>query len=292
MIQRVRRASAWLIVAAGLVTSVPAWAQMAVIPTQTPNPDLVKKLPAGVKSFTLGVSLGTAPDDFRDAQGDVAGWEIDIMRGATQLLGLELDIRPTTFDTLIPGLQAKRFDGATGQMGISDAREKVVDMIGTLTGNELFAALSDSTIKVNGLEDLCGLTVGTTRGSREMVFAAEQNPKCEAAGKKPINALAFSDGNGAAEAMLSRRSDLVWLGSTAISYFVAQTKGRAKVVGAYTDPSYIGPALPKGSELAVPLQAAIQTLIDNGTYGKIVAKWGLSDNAIKTAPLNPTGTPK
>ncbi|WP_158743182.1 ABC transporter substrate-binding protein [Acidisphaera sp. L21] len=292
MIQGVRRASRWSIVAAGLLASVPAWAQTDVIPTQTPNPDLVKKLPAGAKTFTLAVALGSPPDDFRNAQGEVAGWEIDIMRGATQLLGLDLDIRPTTFDTLIPGLQAKRFDGATGQMGLSDAREKVVDMIGTLTGNELFAALSDSTIKINGLEDLCGLTVGTTRGSREMVFAGEQNPKCEAAGRKPINALAFNDGNGAAEAVMSRRADMVWLGSTAISYFVAQSKGRTKVVGAYTDPSYIGPALTKGSDLAVPLQAAIQTLIDNGTYGKIVAKWGLSDNAIKTAPLNPTGTPK
>ena len=286
-----RRAVLGLLVATGLAS--PAWAQSSdVIPAQSPQPDLVKRLPAGAKTFTLAVSLGSPPDDFRDAKGDVVGWEIDIMRAATEVLGLQLELRPTTFDTLIPGLQAKRFDGATGQMGISDAREKVVDMIGTLTGNELFAALSERDIKVDGLESLCGLTVGTTRGSREMVFAEEQNPKCVAAGKKPINALAFTDGNGGAEALMSKRADLYWLGSTAISYFVAQSKGRTKVVGSWTDPSYIGVALPKGSELAVPLQAAIQHLIDDGTYGKIVVKWGLADNAIKTAPLNPTGTPK
>ena len=144
---------------------------------------------------------------------------------------------------------------------------------GRLSG-ELFAGLSDTTIKVNGLEDLCGLTVGTTRGSREMVFAAEQSPKCEAAGKKPINALAFTNGNGAAEAMMSKRADVFWLGSTAIGYFVAQSKGRAKIVGAYTDPSYIGVALPKGSDMAVPSQAAIQYIIDNGTYTKIVTNGG------------------
>ena len=292
MTQTLRRLPACLAFAAGLALATPAWAQTDAIPTQTPQPDLVKLVPPGVKSFTLAVALGSPPDDFRDAKGEAAGWEIDIMRAATESLGLQLEIRPTTFDTLIPGLQAKRFDGATGQMGISDTREKVVDMIGTLTGNELFAALADSPLKINGLEDLCGLTVGTTRGSREMVFAADQNPKCEAAGKKPINALAFNDGNGAAEAMMSRRADAFWLGSTAVSYFVAQSKGRAKVVGAYTDPSYIGPALPKGSEMAAPLQAAIQHIIDNGTYTKIVTKWGLADNAIKTAPLNPTGTPR
>ncbi len=262
---------------------------------QAAQPELVKMLPqrvAEARTFTLAVALGSPPDDFRDAKGEVAGWEIDIMRAATQALGLQLEVRPTTFDSLIPGLQAKRFDAATGQMGISDAREKVVDMIGTLTGNELFAALAESEIKVNSLDDLCGVTVGTTRGSREMVFAEDHQPKCAAAGKKPINALAFNDGNGAAEALMSRRADLFWLGSTAVSYFVAQSRGRAKVVGSYTDVSYLGVALPKGSDLAAPLQAAIQHLIDGGTYAKIVAKWGLESNAVKQAPLNPAGTPR
>ena len=247
---------------------------------------------AEARTLTLAVSLGSPPDDFRDAKGETVGWKIDLMRAATQALGLQLDIRPTTFDSLIPGLQAKRFDAATGQMGVTDAREKVVDMIGTLTGNELFAALAGSDLKVNSLDDLCGLTVGTTRGSREMVFAEDHQPKCAAAGRKPINALAFSDGNGAAEALMSRRAELFWLGSTAVSYFVAQSRGRAKVVGSYTDVSYLGVALPKGSDLAVPLQAAIQHLIDDGTYAKIVAKWGLEGNAVKQAPLNPTGTPR
>ena len=278
-----------------LALASPAMAEGDPALVQTAQPELVKLLPprvADAKTFTLAVSLGSPPDDFRDAKGETVGWEIDIMRAATQALGLQLDIRPTTFDSLIPGLQAKRFDGATGRMGVTDAREKVVDMVGTLTGNELFAALAGSDLKVNGLDDLCGVSVGTTRGSREMVFAEDHRAKCAAAGKKPISALAFSDGNGAAEALMSRRVDLYWLGSTAISYFVAQSRGRAKVVGSYTDTSYLGVALPKGSDLAAPLQAAIQHLIDDGTYGKIVAKWGLEGNAIKQAPLNPAGTPR
>jgi polar amino acid transport system substrate-binding protein len=258
-------------------------------------PDLVKMLPermAASKTFTLAVALGSPPDDFRDAQGEVAGWEIDIMKAATAALGLTLDIRSTTFDSLIPGLQAKRFDGATGQIGVTTVREKVIDQIGMLLGNELFAALADSPITVKTLEDLCGVTVGTTRGSREMVFADEQQPKCAAAGKKPINALAFGSGNEAVEALMSRRADLYWVGSTAISYFVAQSHGRTKVVGSWTDTSYIGVALPKDSDMSAPLQAAIQHVIDDGTYAGIVKKWGLEDGAIKTAPLNPTGTLK
>lgn len=261
---------------------------------QSADAALVKLVPAELagKPFTVAVALGSPPDDFRNEKGEVVGWEIDILRAATQSLGLVLDLRPTTFDTLIPGLQAKRFDAAVGQMGVTVVREKVVDMIGTLLGNELFAAYADYPVVVKSLDDLCGVTVATTRGSREMVFADEHQPKCLAAGKKPINALAFNDGNGAAEAMMSRRADLFWLGSTAVSYFVAQTKGRTKIVGSYTDISYIGVALPKGSTMAAPLQAAIQHLIDNGTYQKIVVKWGLAESAVKQAPLNPTNVEK
>lgn len=261
---------------------------------QAADPALVKLVPAerAGKPFTVAVALGSPPDDFRNEKGEIVGWEIDIVRAATESLGLPLELRATTFDTLIPGLQAKRFDAAVGQMGISVVREKVVDMIGTLLGNELFAAHADSPITVKTLDDLCGLTVATTRGSREMVFADEHQPKCAAAGKKPINALAFNDGNGAADAMMSRRADLFWLGSTAVSYFVAQTKGRTKVVGSYTDISYIGVALPKGSDMAAPLQAAIQHLLANGTYRKIVEKWGLADAAVKEVPLNPTNVEK
>jgi polar amino acid transport system substrate-binding protein len=262
--------------------------------TQQADAALVKMVPADMagKPFVVAVALGSPPDDFRNENGEIVGWEIDILRAATQLLGLGLELRPTTFDTLIPGLQAKRFDAAVGQMGVTVVREKVVDMIGILLGNELFAAQADSTLSVKTLDDLCGLTVATTRGSREMVFADEHQSECGAAGKQPINALAFNDGNGAAEAMMSRRADLFWLGSTAVSYFVAQSKGRAKVVGSYTDVSYMGVALPKGSEMAAPLQTAIQYLIDNGTYTRIGTKWGLGDGAVKQAPLNPTNVEK
>lgn len=262
--------------------------------TQQPDPALTKLVPpeTAKQPFTVAVSLGSPPDDFRDAQGQVVGWEIDLIRAATELLGLKLELRPTTFDTLIPGLQARRFDAATGQMGVTVVRQKVVDQIGWLTGNELFAALAGNPIEIHTLDDLCGRTVGTTRGSREMVFAAEHQPKCAAAGKKPIEALAFNDGNGAAEAMMSGRADLFWLGSTAVSYFVAQSKGRAKIVGSYTDTSYIGVALPKGSDMAKPLQAALQKLVDNGAYAKVVDKWGLQGGAIKQVPLNPTNVQK
>jgi polar amino acid transport system substrate-binding protein len=259
---------------------------------ETVQPDLVKLLPARMaesKTLTIGVALGSPPDDFRTDKGVIAGWEIDILHAMAQSLGLKLDLQATTFDALIPGLQAKRFDGAVGQMGVTEVREKVIDQLGTLLGNELFAALADDPVKIDGLDDLCGRTVATTRGSREAEFARLHQPECEKLGKKPIDLLVFNDSASAADAMMSKRAELFWVGSTAVGYFVAHTNGKAKVVGHYTDLAYIGIGMPKGSDMAPAMQAAMQHLIDDGTYTKIVTKWGLESGAIKKAPLNPTG---
>ncbi len=164
---------------------LPAYAQQPAtqpgadpVLNQQADPALVKMVPSDIaaKPFRVAVALGLPPDDFRDDKGDMVGWEIDILRAATQSLGLSLNLLPTTFDTLIPGLQSQWFDAAMGEMSVSVVREKVVDMIGTLLGNELFVAPADSTLSVKTLDDLCGLTVATTRSSREMVFGDEQQP--------------------------------------------------------------------------------------------------------------------
>jgi polar amino acid transport system substrate-binding protein len=73
--------------------------------TESVQPALVKLLPpqiASSKTLTVAVAVGSPPDDFRDDKGEIVGWEIDILRAAAQSMGLELNIRPTTFDSLIP----------------------------------------------------------------------------------------------------------------------------------------------------------------------------------------------
>ena len=261
---------------------------------ETAQPKLIALLPPEIaksKTITVAVALGSPPDDFRNEKGEIDGWEIDILKAVAAVLGLDLRLRPTTFDALIPGLQSKRFDAAVGQIGLTEVRENVVDMVGTLTGNELFAARADSGIEVNSLDDICGVTVATTRGSREYEFALGHQARCKALGRKPIDVLTFNSGTDAADALMSKRADLFWVGSTAVSYFVRQSNGRTKVVGSYTDKAYIGIALPKGSAFVPALQAAIQHLMDDGTYQKIIKKWGLESGAITKVPVNPKGAP-
>jgi polar amino acid transport system substrate-binding protein len=253
---------------------------------------VAKLVPATIATsgiLRVGVALGSPPDEFEDKNHKIVGWEVDLVRAAAQTMGLKLDLTPSSFDSLIPGLQAHRYDAAVGQFGVTGAREKIVDFVTTLQINELFAARSDSDIKIKALNDLCGHSVAVLRGSREYDFAKAQNPKCAQDGKKPIHVGVF-DGAQAGLSLTSGRSDLYWAGATSISYFVKTSNGRTKVVGSYLRPNPLGTAMPKNSRLAPALQAAVQHLMDDGTYQKILKKWGVDSVAIDRAVVNPKVT--
>lgn len=258
--------------------------------SESPRPSLVSLVPASHvtdKTLNVGVALGSPPDEFKNDTGEFVGWEIDLIRAAAQTLGMTVKFTEAPFDSLIPGLQAGRYDAAIGQFGVTEQRKTVVDFVSTLSVNEEFAARTDTDIKVSSLADLCGRTVATTRGSREVGFADMQSPKCVAAGAKPINIQVFDDESKASLALMSKRVDVFWLGGTSVEYFVKTTDGQAKIVGSYLDKNPLGTALPKGSGMAEPLRAGVQATIESGTYMKILQKWGLTGGAITTSEVNP-----
>lgn len=48
----------------------------------------------------------------------------------------------------------------------------------------------------------------------------------------------------------------------------------------------------KANGLAVAAQAALNHLIDDGTYARILDRWGLSSEVVQKSELNPAGLPK
>ena len=48
----------------------------------------------------------------------------------------------------------------------------------------------------------------------------------------------------------------------------------------------------KGNGLATAAQAGVNRLIQDGSYAKILDRWGLSAEAVTKSELNPAGLPK
>ena len=79
--------------------------------------------------------------------------------------------------------------------------------------------------------------------------------------------------------------------SPVASYIVTKSNGQFKLTGGSFGTAPYGIAIPQGNGMAKPVQAAMQSLIDDGTYGKILDYWGLSDAAIKSSEINPNDVP-
>ena len=79
-----------------------------------------------------------------------------------------------------------------------------------------------------------------------------------------------------------------FLDSQVADYVVSQSHGVFKSVGKAIEVAPYGIATPKtatGKQLAVAMQAAIKTLIADGTYGAILKKWGVSAGALPSSKI-------
>ena len=121
-------------------------------------------------------------------------------------------------------------------------------MIGTLLGNESLPRCAEANIAVNNLDDLCGMTVATTRGSREIEFADEHAASASRRGQEADRRLAFNDGNSAAEALMSGRADCSGSAPPRSAISLRSPRAGPRWSASYTDTSYIGIAMPKGSD--------------------------------------------
>ena len=107
--------------------------------------------------------------------------------------------------------------------------------------------------------------------------------------------LYYDDDSASSLAIQSGRADLTF-GPNAGAAYKAAKDGKTKQVGTVNGgwplKADIAFTTKKGNGLAVAAQAALNVLIKNGTYGKILDRWGLSSEAITKSELNPPGLPK
>ena len=70
------------------------------------------------------------------------------------------------------------------------------------------------------------------------------------------------------------------------AWAVQRSDGKLVLTGERFDAAPYGIAVPKGSELAPALAAAMQHLIDTGDYDRILAQWGVDNGHLEEALIN------
>ena len=269
-------------------SSSTATSTASTVPTPTINATIAAQVPAAVKSkgtLVVGTEAQYAPNEFIAPDGHtIIGMDPDMVKAIAAVLGLKAQMVNSTFEAIIPGLAAGRYDVGASSFTDTKEREKTVDFVTYLSVGQAFLTKANGGPSPNTLADLCGLTVAVEKGTVEFEEAEKQNKKCKEAGK-PINLLVFPGQNDANLALSSGRAQVDYADSPIIAYQVRKLGVSVRSSPTFGAAPY-GLALPKGNGMAKPVLEALKVLMANGTYAAILKRWELESAAITNPVIN------
>ncbi|MEU6289307.1 ABC transporter substrate-binding protein [Streptomyces sp. NPDC046988] len=226
----------------------------------------------------------------------VIGVEPDIASLVADVLGLELRTNAVSWENIFVGLDSAKYDVGFSNITVTEERKEKYDFATYREDNLGFEAKKDSGLKVTGPEDVAGRTVAVSSGTNQEKLLVEWSKENEKAGRKPVDIKYYQNDSDTYLALQSGRIDL-YVGPNPTAAYHAATTGRTEVVGTYsgagtTLQGLIAATTKKDSGLAKPLADALNHVIENGTYAKVLERWGLSDEAVTKSEINPPGLPR
>ncbi|SOD74861.1 amino acid ABC transporter substrate-binding protein (PAAT family) [Jatrophihabitans sp. GAS493] len=243
--------------------------------------------------LTLGTTLAPGVSGLPhggQVDGNYIGLDVDLRNAVAKVLGVTFAVQNGTFATIIPGVQNGKYDVGQDNFGATKAREKVVDFASYLTDGQSFLGSSSVKVdKVTDITDICGLTVATSPGSTFQQILTGAAGKCAAAGKPDFKVQYFADSAPIFLGLANGKVD-VYFGPTLSLQYDATHVPNTKYLGQISS-TVVGFVTAKGSPTAKALSDAVNELIANGDYTKILTKWGvLEGSGITKSEVNPTPT--
>ena len=247
-------------------------------------------VPAAVKSkgsLLVAADATYAPDEFIGTDGStVVGMDADLAKAIGATLGLSVTVQNVTFDNIIPGLQANKYDLGMSSFTDTKAREQQVDFVTYFTAGTSFFVKASGGPNIQTLADLCGHHVSVEKGTTEESDAQGQATACTGAGKPTVDVQSYPDQSSANLALTSGHADVGMADSPVAAYQVKQSSGAFKLSGPSYGNAPYGIAIPKGNGMAQAVLAAIKDLMSNGTYTSILNTWGIQAGAITNPQIN------
>ena len=229
----------------------------------TKDDDIAAMLPESVTKdgkLTVGMDTSYAPAEFLAEDGKTpVGFDVDIAKALANMFGLEVVPQTSNFDSIIPSIGTK-YDIGISSFTITPERMEAVDFV------SMFKAGSTWEEEVNA--------------------AAKQ---CKADGKSEVQILSNKLQTDVTTNVATGKADVFYADSPVAGYAIAQTEDTLEALGEDVGVTKEAVAIKKGdSDTAKAVQAALQKLMDDGTYMKILKHWGVENGAIDKAEINPT----
>ena len=210
--------------------------------------------------------IATSPDfpPFENLEnGEVVGIEIDIMNLICDQMGVELVIEQMDFESVIPGIQAGKFDSGVSGITVTEDRKKNVDFSDPyFLASQAIVVTPDSAITCKA--DLTGKKISVQTGTTAEEYCMDEG----------YEVLAFTANNDAASALISGKVD-AWVVDNEVAVALAAEQGLVVLGEAMTSEPYAF-AFHKGSDtLVAEFNKILSQMITDGTIQGIFDQYGV-----------------
>lgn len=247
-------------------------------------------LPAEVKTkgkITIGAAIDYAPAEFRaDDLLTAIGYDVDFGKALGKVLGVQTEVSAAEFASILPGIGTK-YDIGISSFTIAAERTANYNMVSYITVGSSFAVQKGNPKNFNA-DEICGQSIGVQTGTWQEKDLGELSKKCVAAGKKAVETLSYATQSDVTTNLAGGKIIAMYADSTVSDYAVTLTNGQLQTIGGVRDAAPQGVVIAqKDKALTEAIQKAVQQLMDDGTWNKILANWGIKDAMLTKAEINP-----
>jgi polar amino acid transport system substrate-binding protein len=269
-------------------TSAASWtpADLAAI---KPDPSLKAMLPSSITSsnnLRVASDIPYPPWEYYDpaTSKNPAGFDFDLSQAIGAKLGIPTSFNEVPFDSIILNIKAGKNDMIMSDMYDNQERQNsgITFVDYALDGTSMLVKKGNPS-GVTNLDSLVGQTVACESGTTQQAFLQSLNKQFASAGKSKITILALPNQPAALLAVTSGRA-ICDVTDHSTAAYIAKTTNNGATFEVVSDPSAPDGYDPQMTGIGIvstntglikAVQKALQDLIDEGSYQKIVAKYGL-----------------
>lgn len=221
---------------------------------------------AGVGTVVVGTNAEYPPFEFVDENGNISGFDIELMDAISEAGGFEVEYVNTRWDGIFVALASGEFDAVISAATITPERAETVDFSDPYFNAGQTIVVRAGEGEISGPDDLAGMQVGVQIGTTGDIWLTEET-NAEVV-RFDENTLAFQAlANGDVDAAVAD-------GPTAVDIVKANPEmGLTVLPGVYTDEEY-GIAVNKDKpEVLEAINTGLAAVRDNGTYDEIWQKY-------------------
>ena len=254
---------------------------------QGADPAIAATVPKDIRAtgrLVIGVNVPYAPNEFKNSDGQIVGFDVDVMNAMAKTLGLAPDYRETAFESIIPSVQGGQFNVGMSSLTDTAERQSTVDFVTYFQAGTLWAQRPGKPVDPDAA---CGRRVGVVTASiQETRELPTKSDACVAAGLAPIDKVVYQRQDDLTHALIAGEVDAMTADSPVTGFAIKLSAGELEPAGAVFDSAPYGWPVAKGSPLAQSLRKALEHLMQSGEYRTIATMWGVDKGMIDKPAIN------